>query len=154
MRRAFFGLFALVCGLVFSGVAPACPFCQENKGKTLVGDFKEADMVVLGKFVKTRPGKDLEFESDLKIVDVLKPHPFLKGKEIVTLPKYQTSTNLFLVYMDLYKGELDAYRGIEIAGKTELVEYLKGAVKLAGATPADRPGIPSESPGSGRCSRA
>src|SRR5262245_23963393 len=116
MRRAFSALLALFGGLVFSGAGSACPFCAENKGKTLVGDFKEADMVVLGKFVGAKAGKDGEFVSDLKIVEAVKPHAFLKGKDIVTLPKYQTSTNLFLVFMDLYKGELDAYRGVEIVG--------------------------------------
>jgi hypothetical protein len=137
MRRSFFVL-SVVAGLIFSGVALACPFCMENKGMTLVGDFKQADMVVLGTFVKTRPGKDLEFESDFKITEVIKPHPFLKGKDIVTLPKYQASTNPFLIYMDHFKGELDAYRGHELVGKSDMVEYLKGAVKLADAPAPER----------------
>lgn len=135
MRKQF--LASLLALAVLAGGVLACPFCLENKGTTLVGDFKAADMVILGTFGKTKGGKLFE-ESDFKINEVLKPHPFLKGKDSITVPGYKPFTNPFLIYVDLFKGDADPYRGIEIVDKSELVEYLKGAIKLADAPPSER----------------
>jgi len=138
MRKRFVFSSTLLAGLVLSGVALACPFCQENKGPTLVGDFKQADMVMVGKFIKARPGKAFEYESDFKVMEVLKPHAFLKGKDVITVPRYQLNPNAFLIYADLFKGELDPYRGHELLDKGETLAYIKGAVKLADAPPQER----------------
>lgn len=139
MRKRIVLVLALFCGLFLSGVALACPFCQENKGPTLVGDLKQADMVIVGRFLKARPAKGLaDYESDFKIEDVLKPHAILKGKDVITLPRYQVSTSSFLIYADLFKGELDPYRGIELVEKGETLAYIKGAMKLAEAPPQER----------------
>jgi hypothetical protein len=136
--RSLFSFLCAAFGSVFlAPVASACPLFSDEKGPTLVADFKQADMVVVGTFIKSRRGKYLKFESDFKITEVIKPHPFLRGKTIITLPKYQASTNPFVVYMDLFNGELDAYRAHELVGNSGLLQYLKGAVALAHAPPGD-----------------
>lgn len=134
MRKWFL---ASVLSLVLAGGVLACPFCLENKGNTLVGEYKAADMVLVGKFERTSRGKLFE-ESDFKISEVLKSHEFIKGKDTITIPGDKRLTSPFLIFVEIYKGDPDAYRGVEILDKSEVVDYLKGAIKLADAPPAER----------------
>src|SRR5271168_2071971 len=89
----------LLAGL--AGLASACPFCSEERGPTLVGDFKQAAMVLMGKFANARldaanggaDGGSTEFV----IEEVLKAHESLGNKKTITLPRYMPQTkNKFL----------------------------------------------------------
>ncbi len=118
--------------------AGACPFCSENQGPTLVGDYANASMVLYGNFANAKlGGNQIEGTTDFVIEKVLKPNEYLKGvqKGTVTLPRYIQSKNKFVIFIDVYKGTLDPYRGVETQAGSELVKYLEGAVKHQ-STPA------------------
>ncbi len=121
---------------------PACPFCSEQQGPTLVGDFAQASMVLYGAFANARPGTNgLDGSTDFVIDKVLKPHDYLKGvkNNTVTLPRnVQFAKNKFVVFIDVYKGTLDPYRGIEVQPNSDLLKYLEGAVKHQSSPPAER----------------
>jgi hypothetical protein len=111
----------------------ACPFCSEERGPTLVGDFSQASMVLYGTFTNARLGKDgFDGTTDFQIEKVLKSHEYLKTvKDKLTLPRYiPQPKNKFLVYVEVYKGSLDPYRGVEVQPGSDIVKYLEGAVKL------------------------
>src|SRR5947209_3816029 len=59
----------------------ACPFCSEEKGPTLVGDFNQASLVLYGTFANYKPNTGNEFggTTDFLVEKVLKPHAILKG---------------------------------------------------------------------------
>jgi hypothetical protein len=121
----------LVAALAWTGLpaaAVACPFCMQEKGQTtLIEDFKQASMVLYGKF--TNPRLDPE-QSDLVLEAVLKSHSILgkKPPKSVTLPKYvRDAKSHYLIFCDIYKGKIDPYRGVLLTGDGDIVKYLKGA---------------------------
>ncbi len=132
-------LTALFAVLFASRVGEACPFCSEERGPTLVGEFDKANLVLFGHFENPRiaPGTDKE-ESDFVIEKVLKDDPALKGRSKIVLPKHIQSKSKFLIYGEIYKGTIDAYRGVEVAPGSDLVKYLEGAMALKKASAQDR----------------
>lgn len=125
---------AMLVWLAAALPSPACPFCSENQGPTLVGDYTQASMVLYGTFTNAKPGANgFDGTTDFVIEKVVKPHDYLKGvkNNTVTLPRHVPfAKNKYLVFVDVYKGNLDPYRGIEVQPKGEMVQYLEGAVKL------------------------
>src|SRR5205807_1377172 len=86
-----------------------CPFCSEQKGPTFVEDFSQASIVLVGTFSNPKLG-DNGFDSttDFNIEQVVKEHEAIKGKKVIKLPRYQTASKTkFLVFCDVYKGNLD-----------------------------------------------
>src|SRR5215831_13342342 len=65
--------------------AKCCPFCTEEKGPTLVGDFNQASLVLLGSFTNFRPGED--GTTDFVIEKVLKAHDAVKNKKVLTFKR-------------------------------------------------------------------
>ena len=133
-RKLGIGLFLSILGVFVSlSVAPACPFCMEEKGPTLSGDFNDSSLVLYGTFKEFRPGVGLDdSQSDFEIETVLKAHPRLKelakGK-MITLPRgVQPNKAKFLVFINVFKGNLDPFRGVETTNGDELVKYLTGAM--------------------------
>lgn len=132
-----------IMGLALLGLAVtivqsyACPFCAEQKGPTLIGDFNQAQLVLLGKFTNAKldatgglDGGTTEFI----IEEVFKDHPLVKGKKNITLPRYLPSAkNKFIIFCDVFKGQLDPYRGVEVQPDSDLVKYVRGAVALKDA---------------------
>src|SRR5687767_14697156 len=105
-----------VAWLGTTALAPACPFCMEERGPTLIGDFAQAEMVLLGTFQNPRLGAGglEEGTTEFKIEKVLKSHDIVKGRPVITLPRYITQTkNKFLIFCDVYKKNIDPYRGVE-----------------------------------------
>jgi hypothetical protein len=132
---------AVMLSLVAVLPSPGCPFCSENTGPTLVGDFSQASMVLYGSFTNPKIGANgLDGTTDFVIDKVLKPHEALKGikNSTVTLPRHVLAKNKFVVFIDVYKGNLDPYRGVEVQANSELVKYLEGAVKLEKSSPPER----------------
>lgn len=120
---------------------PACPFCSQEKGPTLLGDFSTAQMVLVGTFANAKLGGKGALEdgtTDLVLDKVLKSHEILKtkattvnGKQVITLPRYlPQAKNQFLIFCDVYKGAIDPYRGVELQSANAMVDYLQGAIKL------------------------
>jgi hypothetical protein len=138
--------FLVIVGLALAWVGwalttMACPFCSEERGPTLVGDFSQATMVLYGTFSNPMIGKGglEEGTTDFNIEQVLKPHEIIKGKKTITLPRYLPSAkNKFVIFCDVYKGNIDPYRGVEVQSGSDLVKYLLGAVELKDKTAPER----------------
>src|SRR5262249_23857825 len=106
------GLLALAW-ICYPAWAKCCPFCAEEKGPTLVGDFNQASLVMLGSFTNFRPGED--GTTDFVIEKVLKAHDAVKNKKVLTFKRSIPPTkSKFVVFCDVYKGEIDPYRGVEV----------------------------------------
>jgi hypothetical protein len=125
---AFFALFLLTSATTS---VLACPFCDE-KGPTLLGDYNQATMVLLGKFSNPKldpNGNFGEGTTDFTIEQALKTDSSIDKKKVITIPKYIPKTDQkFLIFCDVYKGMIDPYRGVEVPADSVLVEYLKGAM--------------------------
>jgi len=136
------GVLAITLMFAATPVRGHCPFCTQGKGPTLLDDYTEAKLVVLGKVVKSQMAANGEFEggtSEFEISKVFKDHEIRGGKMRITLPKYLTVTDAqFVLFCDAYKGAVDPYRGVQVGKGGELVEYLDGAIKLKGANVSKR----------------
>jgi len=163
--------FALLASALFcAGEARACPFCA-TQGQTLSGEVNQADFIVLGnlKNAKRDPEDFTKGSTELEIVTVVKPHAYLKGKKSILLPRYVPldlkagdADAKFLVFCSLYsptsdvglssvasvavmadanRATLDPYRGEQIKGKSDLPEYLKGAIVARDADAQTRLGF-------------
>src|SRR5262249_49284833 len=62
----------------------------------------------------------------------LKSNDIIKNKKMLTLPRYlpNAKKNQFVIFCDVYKGNIDPYRGVEVQPGSDLVKYLTGAVSL------------------------
>lgn len=137
---------ALVSLTALLGVAVpglACPFCTQEKGPTMAGDFERASLVIYGRFTEQRLSNDtLEgYESDFAIERVLKPHAILKGRSAITLPRRKPPTEdrtKFVLFCDVYKGKIDPYRGAEVPAGSQFVKYLEGSLALKGKPRSER----------------
>lgn len=121
----------------------SCPFCSEQQGPTLVGDFAQASMVLYGTFTNPKAGGNgLDGgTTDFVIEKVLKPHDYLKtvNNKTITLPRHVPfAKNKYLVYIDIFKGNLDPYRGVEVQPGSDMIKYLEGAIKLQGGPAPER----------------
>ena len=138
-------------------VASACPFCSAQ-GTTLSGEVAEADFIVVGRMVNPRrdPADISKGTTDLQIESVVKPHDFLKGKKVLTIPRYVPGDSAgkdgkFIIFCKLHTPAaftataavasaavfadprtvtLDAYRGEPVDGKSKLADYLAGAIAV------------------------
>jgi hypothetical protein len=142
MMRRFIGCLGLAAAwMAWSTMTAACPFCSEERGPTLVGDFNQATMVLLGQFSNPMLGKGglEDGTTEFTIEQVLKSNDILKDKKKITLPRYlPNAKNKYLVFCDVYKGNIDPYRGVEVQPNSDLVKYLTGAVALKEKSPAER----------------
>ena len=137
---------ALAAALV-AAPAAACPFCSPA-GETLAGEVGQADFILFGTLAnpKRDPADPTAFNkgtTDLNVELVIKDHESVRGKKVVTLPKYipadPKSPNLkHLVFFKLYGGQLDPYRGEGVPAGSDLPKYLQGAITVRGKGPAER----------------
>jgi len=111
----------------------ACPFCgAEGQGPTLVGDFNQAAIVLVGTFSNAqRVGGNLDGgTTDFTIEKRLKDHDLIKGKNVISLPRYlPPNKSKFIIFCDVYQNTIDPYRGVEVPEKSDLVDYLTQALK-------------------------
>lgn len=129
----------LVVGLLSALVVPsatnACPFCP-SAGQTLLGETKQAHFIVFGTLSnpKRDPSEFGKGTTDMKIEVVVKDHEYLKGKSTITLPRYvppdPKSPSKYLVFVEIYKGELDPYRGEAVPVDSKIADYLKGSLAI------------------------
>ena len=66
---------------------------------------------------------------------VIKPHDIIKGKKVVTIPKYlppdpSGKAYKYLIFFNILNGQLDPYRGEPFPADSKLPEYLKGAIDV------------------------
>lgn len=113
----------------------ACPFCP-SAGQTLLGETTQANFIVYGTLSNaqrdaTEFGKGT---TDMTIEVVVKDHEYLKGKKSITLPRYvppdPKNPTKHLIFCEIYKGELDPYRGEAVPPDSKIAEYLKGAITV------------------------
>lgn len=119
--------------------AAACPFCSPT-GETLAGEVSQADFILYGTLsnAKRDPSDPTAFNkgtTDLAIDMVIKDHDMVKGKKVITIPKYippldEKNPGKHLVFFKIYGGQLDAYRGEGVPKDSKLPEYLKGAIDV------------------------
>jgi len=133
------GLLALA-GLWLTPPAQACPFCcMDQKGPTLVGEFDQASLVLLGTFANFRPAPgDDGGKTDFVVEKVLKNHPVLNDKAVFHVKGGKLQTTLdravpntksrFVIFCDVFKGKLDPYKGVELSPGSDLVKYLTEAL--------------------------
>ena len=114
--------------------ASACPFCGGADSKTLTADANDASLILFGKLSNARldPKDSFAGQTDLEIETVVKSHPILAGRKVITLPRYlpPDPEYKFLVFCDVYKGQLDPYRGEPVKADSRIAGYLKGALAV------------------------
>ncbi len=133
VRLLIVALLAVASWTWWATPGASCPFCAEERGPTLIGDFNQAAMVLVGQFANPRIGSGgiEDGKTDFVIDLVLKPHDIVKGKKTITLPRYVTQLkSKFILFCDVYKGTIDPYRGIELGANSDMVKYLTGAVAM------------------------
>jgi hypothetical protein len=133
--RAWFPMFFAALALsALPSPAAACPFCAAQAKPTLIEDYKQASMVLFGKFINPKFGGKDEFSggsSDFVIEQKLRDHKVLGKKKTIHLDRYINSKSKYLIFCDVYKGKIDPFRGVEVSN-ADIVKYLKGAEKLKG----------------------
>lgn len=126
---------AFALALVPAARVRACPFCP-SAGQTLLGEVNQAHLIVFGTLsnAKRDPNEFNKGTTDLDIEVVVKDHEYLKGKNKVTLPRYvppdPKNKSKHLIFCEIYKGELDPYRGEAVAPDSQIADYLKGAIAV------------------------
>jgi hypothetical protein len=144
LRRRFLAGFivASVVALMQAPAVAACPFCVDERGPTMVGDYLQASMVIYGTFVSAKldaAGGTDNGTSEFAIEKVLKSHPIINGKKTIVLPKYIPPSNKkFVIFCDVYKGFIEPYRGEETLPGGQLIEYLTSSLELKDAPVGQR----------------
>ncbi len=134
-RRLLLLCTALLGWAWFASGASACPFCT-MQGQTLTQEVGQASMVLYGSLENAKPSTSGDFNggtTDLVLDAVVKKHDWLGDKKVVTLNRYVPQTDpkfKFLVFCDIYKGNVDPYRGMPVKADSDIVKYLDGAMKV------------------------
>jgi len=140
-------MFAAVGVLAFSLVSQSCPFCDGEKGPTLIGQFEDAQIVLFGHFENPRisNGGLEQGETDFVIERVLKSHDMIKDKKQITIARHVLDTkSKFIIFCDIYKGKndtaakIDAYKGTAVANDGEMIRYIEGIMKVKGKAQPER----------------
>lgn len=126
-------------GLIWLGLVasvPACPFCT-MQGQTLTAEAGQASMVLYGTLTNANPEPRAgapDGTTDLVIESVVKNHDYLNGRKVLTLPRYvppvDDGKHKFLVFCDIFKNNVDPYRGVAVKADGDMAKYLKGAISL------------------------
>src|SRR5262249_53748244 len=115
----------------------ACPFCAPM-GTTLTGEVAQADFILFGTLSNAQrdPNDPTAFNkgtTDMTIDLVIKDHDMVKGKKTITIPRYvppDAKNSKYLIFFNVFNGQLDPYRGEAVAADSKLPEYLKGAMEV------------------------
>lgn len=135
MSRALLNTFVVVSLCASAMDAVGCPFCPAQ-GRTLSAEVDQANLIVFGTLMNAKrdPNEFGKGTTDLQLDLIVKDHEFLKGKKVITLPRYvppdPKNPRKFLVFCEIYKGELDPYRGEAVSADSKIAEYLKGAIAV------------------------
>jgi hypothetical protein len=133
---------ATIAALIATKVSAWCPFCQSS-GETLSQAAAASSMIIYGtpKNAKLDPKDFAQGTTELDIDVVIKDHAILAGRKTITLHKYLPQADpknpqKLLVFCDVYKGDLDPYRGTPFGAR--IVPYLQGAIALKEKSVAER----------------
>jgi hypothetical protein len=131
--RRHLWLIALAGLLRFVPSSHGSPACCEGNGLPLMPQFNEAQFVLLGHFENAKPAANSvdQGTSEFVIERAFKDHDMIQGKKRITLARYiPDSKTKFLLFCEVYKGKLDAYKGTPLANDREMIRYLDGVLKL------------------------
>src|SRR3954470_1548122 len=127
--------------LAIATTAWACPFCTQQ-GKTLTDEVTQpqTDLVLYGKLHKSDSKKET---SEIDVEKFLKDDKRRPKGSRVTVKKYLdpellSAKDRLLLFCEIYKGEIDAYRGLVVKDGSTLPAYIEGAVKTKGKPAAER----------------
>jgi hypothetical protein len=133
VRISDFGFRISIFGflLLIPTPAPACSLCANLQQ---VPTFRQeaaqpnAKMILYGTF---KSDKAVTNATPFHITTVLRSDKFVEGKDTVLVPKFipADEEKPFLLFADVFMGNIDAYRGVPIKTK-EGVEYVKQVLKL------------------------
>lgn len=136
LSRRHFWIASLLALLLGAAPAVACPFCS-SQGRTLTNDVTDASMVLYGtlKNAKLDPKGDFgQGSTELHIEAVIKKHDILGERKMLELPKYvptdKDKPSKYLIFVDVFKGKIDPYRGVPVKDGADLVTYLTGLLKI------------------------
>lgn len=128
--------FVVAFAALWPSVAAPCPFCSSS-GTTLTQDANSAGLVLYGvpTNAKLDPRDVNQGTTELKIEVVIKSHDILAGRKVITLPRYIPQLDpakpmKYLVFCDVYKGELDPYRGTPFSSDSRIAAYLQGGLAV------------------------
>lgn len=111
-----------------------CPFC--TPGTTLTQEVSSASLIIFGtpKNARLDLNQFAQGATDLEIEAVIKSHDVLGDKKALTIPRYMPQDEKqpvkYLIFCDVYKGQIDPYRGMPVRADSKIVPYLKGALAL------------------------
>jgi hypothetical protein len=135
-RRATLALPILV---LLMAVVPtsACSLCGANlqQAPTLRQEaaLPTARLILIGTVEKSELGTGGTGTSTIRVTDVLRPDPFLAGKKVIEVKRYlptdRKNPPRFLVFCDIFKGELDPFRGVPLKS-ADAAAYAKQLLKL------------------------
>jgi hypothetical protein len=138
---------AALAAALAAAPAAACPFCAPT-GETLAGEVSQADFILFGTLGNPKrdasdPTAFNKGTTDLAVELVIKEHASVRGKKVVTLPKFIPNDPKgpqlkHLVFFKLYGDQLDPYRGEGVPAGSDLPKYLQGAIAVRSKGPADR----------------
>ena len=133
-NRAGLALLLLLSPCLLVSLSPclarACSLCANQQQ---VPTFRQeaaqpnAHMILYGTFQNPQASG-----TEFHIEKVLRSDKFIEGKKVVIVPKYipsEKDPKPFLLFADVFKDNLDAYRGVPIK-TAEGVEYVKRMLKL------------------------
>ncbi len=98
-------------------------------------------LVIYGVVDNPRQGGANGDSTDCLVLGVLKSHPIVRGKTILTLPCYievkdRNRPPRFLLFCDVNGGKVDPFRGIQ--ARPVLVDYIKGLLAINAGNHAKR----------------
>ncbi|MBX7103400.1 MAG: hypothetical protein K1X57_04935 [Gemmataceae bacterium] len=140
MKRFAVGLVFLA---LFTSEIWSCPFCNST-GVTLAQEAASASLIVFGSPRNARldPREFSQGTTEIEIEKVIKSHPILEGKKVISISKFlpvdPKQPMKFLIFGDVYKGELDAYRGTPFKPDSKIATYLQGALALKDKSAGER----------------
>jgi hypothetical protein len=142
IRRSLPWLLVLLIWMgVTSAVSSACPFCGQQ-GRTLTDEVKQAALVLYGKMTTVNDdgtATKMEIEAIVKKPENQDDARVLGDGKSIWIPrsiKLDQKEDRFLVFCDVFKGKLDAYRGIQVKANSSIAKYLKGALAVENAKSA------------------
>src|SRR5207302_1101939 len=102
-------------------------------------------MVVFGTLTNAKPSQAgaLDGTTDLIIESIIKKNDMVKEDKKLTLPRYipappDGGKYRFLVFIDIFKGKIDPYRGVQVKADYDMGGYLKGALAVKDEKPTKR----------------
>ena len=121
----------LMANLLLAPATQACPFC-EAEGQTLTSELKPAKMVIAVRVLSSDIDKDI---STVEIDAIVKDHDFRGKQTKLSLSRYLDPMPLgekgrLLLFCDVHKGKIDAYRGMFLKEGSKLPEYCRELLKI------------------------